>query len=42
MSERRLAKSLAYESVDEAIFGFAKRPVTCGHGVNIGCGEVLP
>lgn len=42
MAERKLAKSLAYDSVDEIIFGTAKRPVTCGHGVSIGGGEVLP
>ena len=42
MFKRKVAKSLAYESLDDLVFGVAKRPVNCGQGVIIGGGEVLP
>jgi len=42
MAERKLAQSLAYPSVDELVFGSAKKPVTCGQGLVTGGGEVLP
>jgi methanol--5-hydroxybenzimidazolylcobamide Co-methyltransferase len=34
--------TLTYGSPDELIFGKAKNPVKCGHGVEIGAGVVLP
>ncbi len=42
MGKRAIAKSLAYESPDDLVFGVAKRVVKCGQGVVIGGGEVLP
>jgi methanol--5-hydroxybenzimidazolylcobamide Co-methyltransferase len=33
---------LAYATADEMIFGEAREPVTCGHDIVIGGGEVLP
>ena len=35
-------QSLAYASPDGVIFGLAPRPVSCGLGLRIGAGEVLP
>ncbi len=35
-------RDLAYDSPDDVVFGFAPKPVTCGFGVTIGAGEVLP
>ena len=34
--------TLAYDSADQMIFGSARNPVTCGLGVTIGGGQVLP
>ncbi len=42
MAERKRTQSLAYECLDELIFGVARKPVTCGQGVVVGGGEVLP
>ncbi|MCX7968040.1 MAG: hypothetical protein N3B10_06050 [Armatimonadetes bacterium] len=42
MAERKLSRTLAYESLDNLIFGVARKPVTCNQGVVIGGGEVLP
>src|ERR1041385_1201359 len=33
---------LAIASLDEFLFGHAPHPVSCGHGVQIGAGQVLP
>lgn len=42
MKGRKVVRELSYGSHEELLFGIAKRPVTCGHGVTIGGGEVLP
>lgn len=39
---RKVACEMSYRSHEELIFGVAKRPLTCGHGVTIGGGVVLP
>jgi len=41
-SESVVERSLAYDSARDLIFGRAPHPVTCGHDVVIGGGEVLP
>jgi len=41
-SESLVERSLAYGSARDLIFGRAPHPVTCGHGVVIGGGQVLP
>lgn len=41
-SKRTSALSLAYGSSQEMLFGIAKYPISCGHSVVIGGGEVLP
>ena len=33
---------MAYQSADELMFGRAKVPVTCGYGLEVGTGMVLP
>ncbi len=40
--EHNTPKTLAYASAEDMLFGTAKHPVTCGYGVVIGGGEVLP
>lgn len=42
MAKREVSQSLAYESPDDLVFGVAKKPLSCGQGVVIGGGEVLP
>ncbi len=42
MAQRHWARALAYDSAAEMVFGQAKAPLTCGHGVQIGAGAVLP
>jgi len=41
MSSKRF-ESLAYDSIDDFIFGLSKKPVTCRNGMVIGGGTVLP
>ena len=41
-TQRKAVTELAYASADEMLFGRAKTQVTCGLGVTIGAGEVLP
>jgi len=40
--ERTVSTALAYGTADEMCFGQARHPVSCGLGVTIGGGEVLP
>ncbi len=42
MSERTAAHRLAYDSVEAMVFGSAAKPVSCGYGVIVGGGQVLP
>lgn len=42
MKEKNRFQSLAYALPDDIIFGLAPRPVSCGFGLRIGAGEVLP
>ncbi|MCL5099041.1 MAG: methanol--corrinoid methyltransferase, partial [Candidatus Omnitrophica bacterium] len=39
---QRFGPRLAVHSLDDFVFGKAPRPVTCGRGVQLGAGKVVP